>query len=121
MHPLIEKAKQEGRPLLETEALSLLNHYGISVPEHRFARTEQETLEACQDLGWPVVIKVVSPDVLHKTEVGGVILNVKNKRQATKAFSQTHGPRKGRTSDPRGSGLPISGSRYRALGWHDPG
>ena len=88
MHPLVEKAKQEGRPLLEPEALSLLNHYGISVPEHRFVRTEQETLEACQDLGWPVVMKVVSPDVLHKTEAGGVILNIQSKRQATKAFSQ---------------------------------
>ena len=88
MHPLIEKAKQEGRALLEPEALSLLSHYGISVPEHRFARTEQETLEACQDLSWPVVMKVVSPELLHKSDAGGVILNVKNRRQATKAFSQ---------------------------------
>ena len=82
MHPLIEKAKQEGRPLLEPEALSLLSHYGISVPEHRFSRTKQGALDACQDLGWPVVMKVVSPDILHKTEVGGVILNIRDKRQA---------------------------------------
>ena len=88
MHPLIEKAKQEERPLLETEALSLLTHYGVTVPEHHFARTEQEALEACQDLGWPVAIKVVSPDILHKSDVAGVILNVKTKKQATKAFSQ---------------------------------
>jgi acetyl-CoA synthetase (ADP-forming) len=88
LHPLIEKAKQEGRPLLETEALSLLNHYGISVPEHRFARSEQEALDACRDLGWPVVMKVVSPDILHKTDAGGVILNIKNTRQAAKAFSR---------------------------------
>jgi acyl-CoA synthetase (NDP forming) len=88
LHPLIERAKQEGRSLLETEALSLLNHYGISVPECRFARTEQETLEACQVLGWPVVMKVVSPDILHKTEAGGVILDIRNRRQAVKAFSQ---------------------------------
>jgi acyl-CoA synthetase (NDP forming) len=88
LHPLIEKAKQEGRPLLESEALSLLSYYGISVPEHRFSRTEQEVLDACQHLGWPVVMKVVSPDILHKTEVGGVILNIKDKRQAAKAFSQ---------------------------------
>jgi acyl-CoA synthetase (NDP forming) len=88
LHPLIEKAKQEGRPLLETEALSLLNHYGISVPDHRFARTEEEALEACKALGWPLVMKVVSPDVLHKTEAGGVILDIRNKRQATEAFSK---------------------------------
>ena len=88
MHPLIEKAKQEGRSLLETEALSLLGHYGVTVPEHHFARTEEEVLKACQDLGWPVVIKVVSPDILHKSDVAGVILNVKTKKQAVKAFSQ---------------------------------
>ena len=88
MHPLIEKAKQEERPLLETEALSLLGHYGVTVPGHHFARTENEVLEACRDLGWPVVMKVVSPDILHKTDVGGVILNVKTKKQATQAFSQ---------------------------------
>jgi len=88
LHPLIEKAKQEERPLLETEALSLLGHYGVTVPGHHFARTENEVLEACRDLGWPVVMKVVSPDILHKTDVGGVILNVKTKKQATQAFSQ---------------------------------
>lgn len=88
MHPLIEKAKQEERPLLETEALSLLGHYGVTVPGHHFARTENEVLEACRDLGWPVVMKVVSPDILHKTDVGGVILNVKTKKQAAQAFSQ---------------------------------
>jgi acyl-CoA synthetase (NDP forming) len=88
LHPLIEKARQETRPLLETEALELLNHYGISVPDHRLARTEGEALEACQSLGWPVVMKVVSPDVLHKTEAGGVILNIKNRRQAARAFSR---------------------------------
>jgi acetyl-CoA synthetase (ADP-forming) len=88
LHPLIEKAKREERPLLETEALSLLGHYGITVPEHHFAGTEKEVLEACRELGWPVVIKVVSPDILHKSDVAGVILNVKTKKQATQAFSQ---------------------------------
>lgn len=88
MHPLIERAKKEGRPLLETEALGLLSAYGIAVPKHRFAQTSREALEACRDLGWPVVMKVVSPDILHKTEVGGVVLNLRNKRQASKAFAR---------------------------------
>ena len=88
MHPLVEKAKQEKRPLLETEALILLNHYGFTTPEHCFVETEEEVLKACQELGWPVVMKVVSPHILHKTDAGGVILNVRTKKQATKAFSQ---------------------------------
>ena len=88
MHPLIEKAKREERSLLETEALSLLGHYGVTVPEHHFAGTEKEVLEACRELGWPVAIKVVSADILHKSDAGGVILNVRTKKQAAKAFSQ---------------------------------
>lgn len=88
MHPFIEKAKTEGRALLEIEALSLLKDYGISVPEHRFAQGREEALEACQALGWPVVMKVVSPDILHKTEAGGVVLNLTNKREVIKAFSR---------------------------------
>jgi len=88
LHPLIEKAKREERSLLETEALSLLGHYGVTVPEHHFAGTEKEVLEACRELGWPVAIKVVSADILHKSDAGGVILNVRTKKQAAKAFSQ---------------------------------
>jgi len=88
LHPLVEKAKKEERSLLEMEALSLLNHYGFTIPKHHFARTEKEVLEACHDLGWPVVMKVVSPHILHKTDAGGVILNVRTKKQAAKAFSQ---------------------------------
>ena len=88
MHPLVEKAKQEKRPLLETEALILLNHYGFTTPEHCFVETEEEVLKACQELGWPVVMKVVSPHILHKTDAGGVGLNVRTKKQAAKTFSQ---------------------------------
>ena len=86
MHPSIEKAKQEGRPLLETEALGLLSSYGIPVPAHHFVRTEKEALEASQELGGPVVLKVVSPDIVHKTEAGGVILHLKGKREIARAF-----------------------------------
>jgi acyl-CoA synthetase (NDP forming) len=88
LHPLVEKAKQEKRPLLETEALILLNHYGFITPEHHFVKTEEEALKACHELGWPVVMKVVSPDILHKTDAGGVGLNVRTKKQAAKTFSQ---------------------------------
>ncbi|NIQ39249.1 MAG: acetyl-CoA synthetase, partial [Proteobacteria bacterium] len=69
---MIERAQQEGRHLLEFEALGLLEAYGISVPRHAFVRTEAEALSAAKHLGWPLVMKVVSPDILHKTEIGGV-------------------------------------------------
>ena len=87
MHPLIEKAKREGRHLLEPEALSLLQGSGISVPRHVLVHTESEAREAARSLGWPVVMKIVSPEILHKTDVGGVVLNVQDEREAGEAFS----------------------------------
>ncbi len=88
MHPLIEKAKQERRHLLEPEALGLLEGYGISVPGNRFVQTEEEALSAATLIGLPVVMKVVSPDILHKTEVGGVILPIDSEEAVRKAFSR---------------------------------
>ena len=87
MHPLIEKAKIEGRHLLEPEALDLLRDYSIPVPMHRFVHTEAEALEAAKGVGLPVVMKVVSPDIVHKTEAGGVVLHVQDERQVREAFA----------------------------------
>ena len=88
MHPLIEKARIESRHLLEPEALKLLQDYAIPVPEHRFVHTERETIEAARVLGWPVALKVVSPEILHKTEVNGVLLNLRNEPDVAEAFSR---------------------------------
>lgn len=88
MHALIEKAIREGRHLLEPEALKILRDYGIAVPQHAFVETEEEAKKAAQSLGWPVVLKIVSPDVLHKTEVGGVFLDIRNVQGVAKAFRQ---------------------------------
>ena len=87
MHPLIERAKNEKRHLLEPEALHLLRDYSIPVPKHRFVHNETEALEAARALGLPVVMKVVSGDILHKTEAGGVVLNLQDERQVRDAFA----------------------------------
>lgn len=88
MHRLIEKAKREKRHLLEPEVLSLLENYGIQIPPHKVIHNENEAIEAAISLGWPVVMKIVSPDIIHKTEVEGVILNIQNEKQVRDAFSR---------------------------------
>jgi acyl-CoA synthetase (NDP forming) len=88
MHPSIERAHREGRHLLEPEALGLLEEHGISVPRHAFVRTKAEALLAAKHLGWPLVMKVVAPHILHKTEIGGVILPINSEKELTKAFSR---------------------------------
>lgn len=72
---------------MEPEVLSLLEDYGIHVPPHKVIQNEKEALEAAKSLGWPVVMKIVSPDIIHKTEVGGVFLDIQNEKQVNDAFS----------------------------------
>ena len=86
---LINKAVSEGRvKLLEHEALALAEHYGVPVARYGIASSEGEVEEVVKSVGFPAVAKVVSPDISHKSDVGGVILNIKNSEEAVKAYRQ---------------------------------
>lgn len=84
----IGKAIQEGRNLLEPEAYELLDYYGLPVPPHRVVSSAEEAETAAADIGYPVVAKIVSPDILHKTEAGGVVLNLKDGGAVRAAYEQ---------------------------------
>jgi acetyltransferase len=75
-HPILERAVREARHLLEPEALELLGDHGISVSPHVLARSREEAQRAAAGLKGPVALKVVSPQVIHKSDVGGVRLNL---------------------------------------------
>jgi acyl-CoA synthetase (NDP forming) len=64
------------RALCEYEAKSLLAAAGLRFPPERLVRSEDEAVHAARELGFPVALKIQSPDMLHKTELGGVVLNV---------------------------------------------
>ncbi|CUH95980.1 hypothetical protein P22_2068 [Propionispora sp. 2/2-37] len=72
--------------LLEPEAMALLQQNGIRVPEHCFAKTKEEAVAGCRSVGYPVVMKVVSPDILHKSDCGGVVLHIDSDAKAAQAF-----------------------------------
>jgi len=74
--------------LLEPEAKRLITKYGISTPSFSVSTTEQEAVEAAERLGYPLVMKIVSPDIIHKTEVGGVKLGVTNPEQVRERYNQ---------------------------------
>jgi acetyltransferase len=74
---LIETARQTGRTLLtEFESKQLLAAYGIPTVETRVARSESEAIRCAEDIGYPVVLKLLSETITHKTDVGGVQLHL---------------------------------------------
>ena len=83
---LIEQARAERRHLLEPEAYQLLQAYSLPVPRHRFVRDAQEAVAAAEAIGFPVALKVVSPDILHKSESGGVRLDLRGPAAVREAF-----------------------------------
>ncbi|HEY8292891.1 MAG TPA: acetate--CoA ligase family protein [Thermomicrobiales bacterium] len=69
-------AAANGKPLVERAAKEILTLYGIPVTRERLATNADEAVSAAQEIGYPVALKIESPDIAHKTEAGGVLLNV---------------------------------------------
>ena len=88
MHKIIEKAKAEKRPLLETEAKELLREYKIPIPAFKLIKSEGEINGIRESIGYPLVMKIVSPDIIHKTDAGGVKLNIKDEKEAKLAYQE---------------------------------
>lgn len=85
---LIDAARADGRTLLtEYESKQLLAAYGIPSVETRLAATEDEAVAQAEALGYPVVVKLHSRTIMHKTDVGGVRLNLAGAEQVREAFS----------------------------------
>lgn len=68
------------------EALELLNAYGIKVAPSGIATSEEEAVEVAEKIGFPVVMKVISPDALHKSDAGGVLLGLDNSEEVVSGF-----------------------------------
>ncbi len=86
---IFNQAKLEGRKaLLETEAKTVCAAYGIPVTEFRLAKSAAEAVACAEQVGYPVVLKVVSPDIVHKSEAGGVVINLKNANEVAAAYAK---------------------------------
>jgi acetate---CoA ligase (ADP-forming) len=85
----IARAKRQGRSLLlEPEAHDVLKAYGFPVLQYRFAKSEDEALQAAREIGYPVVLKIVSPDIAHKVDVGGVKLDIHSDAELRENYRQ---------------------------------
>ena len=82
------RARAEGRTLLtEVESKQLLHEAGVSVTEARLATSASEAAAAAQKMGFPVVLKIISGDIAHKSDVGGVVLDLQSAAAVRKAYS----------------------------------
>jgi acetyltransferase len=86
---IIQKALSEKRDTLtEVEAKEVLMNYGIGSTDYRIAKRASEAGKHSKSLGFPVVMKILSKDILHKTDIGGVRLNIKSEKEAEQAYRE---------------------------------
>jgi len=84
---ILDKVKAEGRTSLTApEGKLVCDAYGITVPREAVASSSADTAKLAAEMGFPVVLKIVSPQILHKTEAGGVIVGVKSAEDARKGY-----------------------------------
>jgi acyl-CoA synthetase (NDP forming) len=86
---IIDRAKSEGRTILtEVESKQVLEGAGIPIASAQLAATREEAVAVAGQIGLPVVLKIVSPDISHKSDVGGVKLNLGSEEEVAAAFDE---------------------------------
>lgn len=106
---IIEKVKREDRKLLNPEEIStFLSNYNIPVNKSITASSAEEAADAAQKIGFPVVLKIASADISHKTEAGGIILNVTSPEKVAIAFNEILSRAKVFSSGAEVSGVTVS-------------
>jgi len=84
---IIKQAESEGRKaLLEPEAKLICMEYGIPMTKFKVAASEKEAVEYAGEIGYPVVLKIVSPEIIHKSDAGGVMINLQNSSDVSEAY-----------------------------------
>ncbi len=86
---IIAKARQDNRnALTEIEAKEVFRAYGLPVTQIKLATNEEEAVKFAKEIGYPVVLKIVSPDILHKSDAGGVKVNIKDEQGVRDTFKE---------------------------------
>jgi acetate---CoA ligase (ADP-forming) len=97
-----------GAALDEVESKRLLKAYGIPVSQEAIAQSAADAVKIAKKIGFPVVAKVVSPDILHKSDIGGVVLNLNSAAEVKKAFNDITARVKKLKSKPKLEGILIA-------------
>jgi len=85
---IIAQARSENRKaLLESEAKTIMMEYGVTVPKFQLATNEKEAAKIAETIGFPVVAKIVSPEIIHKSDAGGVKVGLKTPTDVETAYT----------------------------------
>ena len=103
---IIDRAKSEGRTILsEVESKHILEEAGIPTARAELAATREKAVAAARDMGFPVVLKIVSPQISHKSDIGGVRLNLASEEEVAAAFDEiVEAARRAEQLDPKDIG-----------------
>jgi len=84
---VLDKVRAAGRMTIgDSEARQILSAYGLPIPKSEIAATQEEAVEIARQIGYPVVLKIASPDILHKTDIGGVKVGLRSAEEVGDAF-----------------------------------
>ncbi len=83
---IVESSKGNPRVITEDSSKEILSEYGIKVPKYALVTNSDEAVQKSKEIGFPLVAKIVSPDILHKTDVGGVKVGLSSEDEVKKAF-----------------------------------
>ncbi|MCD6512548.1 MAG: acetate--CoA ligase family protein [Thermoplasmata archaeon] len=106
---IIRNARKENRGvLLPHEAKRIMEIIGVSIPDYRIAKNIEEAVLYAEEIGYPVVMKIISEDIIHKTDAGGVALNLENRAEVINAYQAIIRNAKAYYPDARIRGVEIS-------------
>ena len=83
---IVESSKGNPKVITEESSKEILGEYGIKVPKYALVTSSEEAVQKSKEIGFPLVAKIVSPDILHKTDVGGVKVGLSSEEEVKKAF-----------------------------------
>jgi acyl-CoA synthetase (NDP forming) len=102
-----QAAKEKRTQLTEIESKDIMKEAGIPVVEGQLARTKTKVVSLSREVGFPAVLKVISPDIIHKSDAGGVRLGLMNSTQAARAYGEMIASIKKRYPEARIQGVSV--------------
>src|ERR671922_727054 len=105
---ILDAARGEGRTSLSPpEAKRVCDAYGIEVPGEGLATSAEEAVGIAEDIGFPVVLKIVSPDILHKTDAGGVLVGLATADDVSSGYDTILGNARAHDADAEITGVQV--------------